>query len=466
MSNKKYGNGLFIFHRDLRIVDNVGLLHAHSQCSQLYTCFIFTPEQIGPSNTYRSLNAVAFMLECLEDLSHSIRQQGGTLLFLYGDSAKVVKQLISELQLDAVFFNEDYTPYAVARDARIAEVCKASNIETGSMADYYLQRPGAIYSAASRTAYKKFTPFYEAVVSKSVEKPARNINLKQLVSIRPNRINSHVSLDTMRKKIGFSKVSNRRVVVGGRANGVRLLINSVKIQAHYEKTRDYVALPTSKLSAHIKFGTVSIREVYHAFSAKYGGRCEFIRQLYWRDFFAHLLFAYPESIRGANYTNVRWTTSKKWVDLWKSGQTGFPIIDAGMRELEQTGYMHNRCRLIVANFFVKTLGLDWRIGEKHFAAHLTDYDVASNNGNWQNISSTGVYNQPYFRDVNPWIQGKKLDADCEYIKRWVPELANVENRVIHRWFDLYDQPENKGIYLKPMVDYREQKAEVLELYKK
>jgi len=274
-------------------------------------------------------------------------------------------------------------------------------------------------------------------------------------------------LDDMKKTV-FSRdsVSDKKIVVGGRSQGTKLLANALKTQSSYEKTRDFVALPTSRLSAHLKFGTISIREAYHAFAEKYGRKCEFIRQLYWRDFFAHLLFYYPDSITGANYKHLRWNMSKRWADAWKSGKTGFPMIDAGMRELEQTGYMHNRARLIAANFFSKTLGLDWKIGEMHYARNLTDYDVASNNGNWQTISSTGIYHQAYFRDVNPWIQSRKLDNDCVYIKRWVPELANVENRVIHNWFDYCDKPEYKGVYIKPIVDYREQKEQVLELYTK
>jgi deoxyribodipyrimidine photo-lyase len=167
------------------------------------------------------------------------------------------------------------------------------------------------------------------------------------------------------------------------------LKKALREQVKYGEMRDELSYSTSHLSAHLKFGTVSIRETYWAFADVYGKKCRFIAELYWRDFFAHILYAYPETLKGKYGEKMVWTDSVGWLNRWKSGKTGFPVVDAGMRELNQTGYMHNRSRMVVASFLVKTLGIDWRLGERYFAQTLTDYDVASNNGNWQNISSTG-----------------------------------------------------------------------------
>jgi deoxyribodipyrimidine photo-lyase len=165
------------------------------------------------------------------------------------------------------------------------------------------------------------------------------------------------------------------------------------------------------------------------------------------------------------YKSIHWSNSEKNFELWKKGKTGFPVVDAGMRQLNETGYMHNRCRMVVANFLIKTLLIDWRKGEQYFAQKLTDYDPASNNGNWQSISATGVDMKPYFRDMNPWIQSVKFDKNAEYIKKWVPELKDVEPRDIHKWYDSYSKPEYKNVYIKPIVDYDDQKKEMLKMYK-
>jgi deoxyribodipyrimidine photo-lyase len=272
--------------------------------------------------------------------------------------------------------------------------------------------PGTILSDSSREPFKNSRLFSDHVVSKPVLKPMITRELNKLATVRHHSIHHYMTLDDMKTLVFHNKTAaDGRIVLGGRTRGLKLLANALKTQAHYEKTRDFVALSTSHLSAHLKFGTISIRETYYAFAEKYGRKCEFIGQLYWCYFFAHLLFYYPDSIEGHTYKNLRWNKSKKcgWMlGNWEK-QVSLLLMQE-VRELEQTGYMHNRARLIAANFFSKTLGLNWKI-VIHFARHLTDYDVASNNGNWQTISSTGVYHQAYFRDVNPWIQTRKLDYD-------------------------------------------------------
>jgi deoxyribodipyrimidine photo-lyase len=250
------------------------------------------------------------------------------------------------------------------------------------------------------------------------------------------------------------------LVHGGRPYAIELLKMAVKTQSRYFSTRDQPAKPTSLLSASIKFGCVSIREVYATFKSNH----TFTRQLYWRDFYANILFSFPHVLGNAmkpNYQGIRWHHNTSWFKAWCKGQTGFPIVDAGMRQMNETGYMHNRVRLIVASFLVKTLLISWEYGEMYFARKLTDYDPASNNGNWQWIASTGADSQPYFRIFNPTEQGKKVDPDCEYIKTWIPELRGLSPREIHNWTTTQTGAVE---YPKPICDYRKQKEEAIKMY--
>ena len=220
---------------------------------------------------------------------------------------------------------------------------------------------------------------------------------------------------------------------------------------------------TSLLSAPIKFGCVSIREVYHTLKHN----TQLIRQLYWRDFYSQIMYHFPRVLGHAlkpNYDRIKWPQHEKWFEAWTQGKTGFPVVDAGMRQLVETGWLHNRGRLIVASFLVKTLMIDWRKGEKFFAQTLTDYDPANNNGNWEWIMGGGADSQPFFRIFNPWEQSKHFDPDAEYIKKWVPELREVDPKAIHHWDTEWSNYKNVG-YVKPICDYKTQKDAVLKLYK-
>jgi len=460
----EFQRGLFIFHRDFRIVDNVGLINASKKCEKLCVCFIFTPEQVGKANQFRSQNAIQFMIESLEDLSTEIHKQGGELLCFYGKQPTVVSKLIREHKIDAVFTNKDYTPYAINRDEEIAKICDKQGVHYEMFSDYYLFEPGTVLSGQgkSASAYKKYTPFYDAVIGKSVEKPDNKkiVNFAKL---------SGSSAITLKQAFGkFTKNNPDILVHGGRKSALDRIKSACKEQKHYDEERDFFINNTTFLSAYIKFGCVSIREVYHAFKECFGVRHGLIRELLWREFFAHVLFSYPDVVGQSyqpKYRHIKWNKSEAALERWEDGNTGFPIVDACMRQLNETGYMHNRGRMTVASFLVKTLLIDWRKGEKYFAQQLTDYDLASNNANWQGISGTGVDMKPYFRDMNPWIQAAKFDKNAEFIKKWVPELANVEPRDIHRWNTMFLDPKYKEIkYPKPMVDYDDQKRRMLDMY--
>lgn len=458
-----FENGLFIFHRDYRIQDNTGLNHALSNCRNLYCCFIFNPDQVGNQNDYRSTNAIQFMIESLEDLSMEIESKGGKLITCYGEHVKIVDMLIKTLNIHALFFNKDYTPYALSRQKMTGDLCSKLNIPLfACLGDYYLHEPGSITTGQSN-GFKKYTPFYNAVVNKMVRPPSNKRNIR--ISSPSSSIPHTLTLSDAKER--FVGNENEHILVnGGRTQGLLRLKNAVKTQEHYESNRDTLTYNTTFLSAYIKFGCVSIREVYHTFANAFGNKSGIIRELIWRDFFAHVLFHYPEVMNQSyqpRYRSLNWRTSKKDFEAWKSGNTGFPVVDAGMRQLNETGYMHNRVRMIVASFLIKVLLIDWRLGEKYFAQKLTDYDIASNNGNWQGISGTGVDMKPYFRDMNPWIQSSKFDKNAEYIKKWIPELEQVSPNDIHQWFQKYTNYPDIS-YPKPMVDYYEQKKKMLDMY--
>ena len=451
-----FDKGLFIFHRDLRIHDNIGLITASEQCKELFVCFVFTPEQVGKSNHYRSNNAIQFMIESLEDLEKDVKSQGGELGIFYGKQLKIIDEYIKTKQIGAVFYNKDYTPYAVERDTATREHCKKRGIECIESADYYLHEPGTVLTGG-KTAYKKFTPFYDSVKTKKVLSPSN----KKVNIMKGSLSTNNYSLETAMKT--FVKKKNENLLCnGGRKLGLESMRKGVREQSHYDNMRNELSYQTSHLSAYIKFGCISIREVYHAFHSN----TEYIRQLFWRDFFAHVLYSYPEVLgKSYHYRGITWRKSQRDFELWCHGETGFPIVDAGMRELNATGYMHNRTRMAVATFLVKTLLIDWRWGEQYFATQLVDYDIASNNGNWQGISSTGVDLKPYFKDMNPWTQSAKFDKNAEYIKKWIPELKDVDAKDIHKWFSACEDAKYKQIrYPHPMVDLEEQKKKMMKLY--
>ena len=453
----KYENGLFIFRRDFRVIDNVGLNLANSICKRIYPVFIFTPEQVTGANKFKSDNAVQFMIESLQDLSSQISKMGGHLMCFYGHNNSIVSNLIKELDINVVCFNADYSPYAIQREMGIIQLCDKMGVAVEYGHDYYLHPPGTIVNGQGNP-YQKFTPFYNASIRKKVDSPA---SLRKIHFYSTSKhLQNSISLDDALNR--FTKINPNILVHGGRGNAISQMRQAAKNIKNYPRTHNDLSHSTSELSAYIKFGCVSIREVYKTFRSKH----DFIRQLFWRDFYANILYSFPHVLGSAmkpNYNKVRWHHNSNWFKKWCDGETGYPVVDAGMRQMNQTGYMHNRARLIVSSFLVKTLLISWEEGEKYFAQKLVDYDPASNNGNWQWTSGSGADSQPYFRIFNPWEQGKNYDPDCEYIKKWVPELKDVPNKDILNWEDKYS--EYKDIkYPKPIVDYKKQKELALKMY--
>lgn len=447
-----FERALFVFRRDLRLQDNTGLIHALENAKEVVCIFVFTPEQLD-NNPYRSDSCVQFMLESLEDLEEELAKKGGRLFYFFDSQEKAVAACIKKFAVDLVVVNRDYTPYSLHRDKKIAKVCQDASIAFHSCDDLLLHKPDALLKS-NGDPYTVFTPFYRHASKLHVEVPKRNLHANYVE-------------DGKDQAVLFKKILpiRRSLQKGGRREALKILGNLGRF-SHYLVDRDFPSQSaTTHLSPHLKFTTVSAREVYHKIKDNFNRGHPLIRSLYWRDFFTLIGLHFPRVFEGAfheKFDNLHWDSHSPHFKKWCEGKTGFPIVDAGMRELLQTGNMHNRVRMIVASFLVKDLHIHWQKGEKFFAQHLIDYDPAVNNGNWQWVASTGCDAQPYFRIFNPWLQQAKFDPHCEYIKKWVPELEGLDAKVIHRW---YTQEKTTG-YPLPIVDHSVEAKKALADYKR
>lgn len=433
---------VFIFRRDLRLDDNTGLINALSSSRKVIPLFVF--DKVQRNHDYFSANAFEFMVNSLIELKDLLKARGSDLLVLEGDVVDVLNSLKESVDFDAVFLNKDYTPFSLRRDFLIKDFCDKSGVVFRDFDDYLINPPGAVLNQQGEP-YKVFTPFYKASLMVDVLKPVANKFSNYFCP----------SVEQVVLEGFLLSVSSRNpsLFVRGGSREARSLLFDLKNKEDYASSKDFVFLDaTSRLSAHLKFGTVSIREAYWFVNDNFFFGHALISEFYWRDFFTHVAFFFPRVFKGAfreKYDGIVWWGSMDYLDSWKQGMTGFPIVDAAMRQLNETGWMHGRARMVVASFLVKNLGISWREGEKYFAQKLVDYDPCVNNGNWQWCASTGCDAQPYFRIFNPWSQQLKFDPDCIYIKRWVPELRGLDKSVIHNVF-LHDL-EN---YPSPIVDHK------------
>ncbi|MFI3189107.1 deoxyribodipyrimidine photolyase [Crenothrix sp. D3] len=446
-----YNTTLFIFRRDLRLIDNSALNAALRSSKQVIASFIFDERQIKP-HSYQSKPALHFMLQSLADLAEQFEGINSNLALFQGLPAQVIEQLYQQQNIQAVFINRDYTPFSRQRDAEIAHVCQRLNIALHVMPDALLTEPEqAVKNDGS--AYKVFTAFYNNARRFPVALP------QALVEGRFLTVNSTTTLVD-----AVSENSVTTSIQGGRTAALTKLGVLDKC-ADYAATRDFPALQsTSQLSAHLKFGTVSVREVFYATTQCLGAEHPLLRQLYWRDFLTHIAYHFPSVFGHAfidKFDRFAWDNNQDYFHAWAEGKTGFPIVDAGMRELNATGGMHNRVRMIVASFLIKDLRISWRWGERYFAQHLVDYDPCLNNGNWQWAASTGCDSQPYFRIFNPWLQQQKFDANGDYIYRWLPELRAVPIKIIHQWDTKY----YGDFYPRPIINHSEEVAITKQRFK-
>ena len=447
---------LFIFRRDLRLTDNTALNRALETGLEVLPVFILDPRQLE-DHPYRSTSGLEFMFNSLRELDDELRKLGSRLYLFEGVAEEVVGRLMKGAGLLQVFFNRDYTPFARNRDRRIEQAVRGAGGETHQYGDALLHEPEEVRSGAG-TPYTVFTPFRKRCAQMEVRAPVALARGRFVQGEVPGAL----EIEALRRIWPRENPSLR--VRGGRREALAVL-KRIGGFTRYKEERDLPAIDgTTGLSASNKFGCLSVRELYHGVRAVHGAEHTLLSELHWRDFFTHIAFHFPHVFKGAfrpEYDRVAWHEHPERLAAWQKGLTGFPIVDAGMRELATTGFMHNRVRMIVASFLTKDLHISWREGERWFARNLVDYDPAVNNGNWQWASSSGCDAQPYFRIFNPWLQQTRFDPECEYIKRWVPELKALSPARLHKLAD--DAAAIPG-YPRPIIDHAEEKLVTEELY--
>lgn len=456
---------IFIHHKDLRYQDNTTLNLMSKELKDIIPIFIFPPEQIdSKKNKYFSHNFVQFMCESLIELKKDYLKKNGKLNFYKGDTLDVLKDIHKKYKIENIGFNVDYSPYAKKRDISIINWAKKENINIYNEEDILLQNllEGDTKSKNSGDPYKVFTPFMKYLRSTY---DVRNISKKKPSLINKSIITKY-SINDKDLKLFYQQNDNLNVKSGRHEAKKKLKL--IKKQQEYDEMRNCLTYKTTHLSAYTNLGLLSIREIYHYCLEKLGKDNGIINELYWRDFYYNIIYFYPQVVGNSfkeKYDNIKWRNDKKEFKLWCEGKTGFPIVDACMRQMNTIGYMHNRGRMIVASFLTKDLLIDWRWGEKYFATQLQDYSISANNGGWQWTAGTGTDSQPYFRIFNPWSQSKSYDPNCEYIKKWIPELENVNNKDIHEWDKKYKDYKNIK-YPEPIVDHKKERLNTLKVYKK
>ncbi len=454
-----YTTSLFLFRRDLRLVDNTALIEAGKQSQEVIPAFIIDPRQTEP-HPYRSESGLLFLYHSLLELDESLKEKNSHLFVWRGKAEETLESILKETKAEALFINADYTPFSRARDEKIERLCKKYGVTFHTYHDALLHAPGTILKDDGKP-YTVYTPFMRKSRTAPVLLPMKQNN----VHYRKESYQSETELSSLKEMLPGTFPQLR--VKGGRKEGLKRLREATALTT-YAETRNIPSVHgTSLLSAHHKFGTISIRESYAGITEALGVTHTLINELYWRDFFTHIAFFFPQVFGHSfhkEYDKLHWSKNTTHLEAWKKGETGFPIVDAGMRELNATGYIHNRVRMVTASFLVKDLHIDWREGEKYFAQKLVDYDPAVNNGNWQWAASTGCDAQPHFRIFNPWLQQKTYDPDCVYIKTWVPELEALSIKEIHEWY--------KGktlfvstAYTAPIVDHGVESKKAKAMYK-
>ncbi len=423
---------IFWFRRDLRLNDNIGLHYALQDGKAVLPIFIFD-KKILDKLADKDDARVNFLHDRITEISKQLHRYGSSLHVFYGNPREVFEQLITEYQIDGVYTNRDYEPYAKERDSEIDAFLKIKNIGFYTFKDQVIFEKSEILTDAG-DFYKVFTPFKRKWIQAFEESNISSLGLPKpqapFFQTDPFEVPSLAQM-------GFSPSSI----------SIPSAVVDESIIAQYDQTRDYPAKKgTTRMGIHLRFGTISVRELAlkaHKLNETY------LSELIWREFYMMILYHNPQVVNNAfkpQYDQIPWRDSEEDFHKWCEGKTGYPIVDAGMRELNQTGYMHNRVRMVVASFLTKHLLIDWRWGEAYFAKKLLDFELASNNGGWQWAAGTGTDAQPYFRVFNPSSQTDKFDKELKYIKKWVPEYGTSK-------------------YPKPMVEHKFARQRAIDTYK-
>ena len=410
------------FRRDLRLSDQAALFYALKEHKNIQPIFIFDPQILQALDNPQD-RRVQFIHETLEALKAELKILGSDMWVEYGKPRDVFEKIFQDQSVEAVYCNHDYEPQALLRDQEIEKLCYQKNVIFKSFKDQVIFEKNEVLTDAGKN-YTVFTPYKKKWLSLLTDQHLANyptekffVNLNQVIKVQ-----DLIPLEQM----GFHKqdfVFPKRII-------------DLKILKTYAEKRDFPALAsTSLLGLHLRFGTVSVRKLAQIAQKQSD---VWLSELIWREFFMQILFHYPHVVQSSfrpQYEKVEWRYVPEELEKWKQGQTGYPIVDAGMRELNQTGHMHNRVRMVVGSFLTKHLMHHWLHGERYFARQLLDFDLSANNGNWQWCAGTGCDAAPYFRVFNPESQTEKFDPNYEYIKKWVPEFGTAR-------------------YVKPMVEHK------------
>lgn len=463
--------GLVWFRRDLRLHDHAALASATKSCDQVHCIFNFDPQILSKLED-KSDSRVQFIHDSLVEIQRQLTPLKASIEICYGKPEQEILRYAKDNEIHDLFVNRDYEPKAKTRDEAVQKILAQHKINFHSFKD------SVVYEARRTlkddgTPYKVFTPYMKRWLTLLAEDGFEVQNYKCDLSKLVKTKNSIASKDWM-KEIGF--VPSTPYLKAGTEAAIKQLDAFKRKISAYTKMRDYPAADgTSMMSVYIRHGNISVRDLVRAAqSGSSDGHHKWLSEVIWREFYQYILDQFPQVEKQAfrpAYDQIKWRGGKKELEAWKNGETGFPIIDAGMRCLKATGTMPNRLRMVTASFLCKTLLVDWRQGETWFAAKLLDFDLAANNGGWQWCASSGVDAQPYFRIFNPYSQSQKFDPDGVFIKTWCPELSNLDEKAIHAPHEMLPMEQQLAgciigeEYPVPVVDYSKKRVEALAMYK-
>lgn len=485
--SREFTRGLVWFRRDLRVEDHAALHYALKHCKQVWCVFVFDREILDPllDRGLKADRRVEFIHKSLEPLRQALADAGGGLIVLDDRARDAIPKLAAELDAQAVFTNHDYEPAANDRDAAVRQALSADSRVLLTFKDQVVFEADEILTGQGQP-FSVFTPYKNAWL-KALQpfdvRPYPVDKYRQALATVPARYRT--ALPTL-ESLGFAPSNLPDIAMPTGADGAQALFDEFRNRiGEYGQRRDYPALRgPSYLSVHLRFGTISIRtlvraahEIVQQGGPASTGAAVWLSELVWRDFYFMILHHHPRVADGKSYhpeyDALRWVdtrTGNEYFDAWCHARTGYPLVDAAMLQINQSGYMHNRLRMVTASFLVKDLGVDWRRGEQYFADQLNDFDFSANNGGWQWAASTGCDAQPYFRIFNPVTQSEKFDPQGRFIRKYLPVLANLPDKYIHApWTAPDDVLAAAGVklgdnYPQPVVQHKVARMEALERY--
>ncbi|WP_211444839.1 cryptochrome/photolyase family protein [Collimonas humicola] len=484
----QFEKSLVWFRRDLRVFDHAALHHALKTSRAVFCAFVFDTDILQPllDAGLTADRRVEFIRDSIVELDRELRKLGGSLIVRHGAAADEVPALAAQLGVDAVFSNHDYEPQARQRDAKIASILAAAGRSWHSFKDQVIFEQDEILTLSGRP-FSVFTPYKNAWMKRlaAADGPffLKPYPIEKYAARLASPAPEHGMIPGL-AELGFQETNLHALkITPGMSGAASLLEDFLQRIGRYEDARNFPAVKgPSYLSVHLRFGTISIRTLARAAyqilhqGAAASGAAVWLSELVWRDFYFMILYHHPHVAQRAfkpDYDAIPWESGQHAQALflaWCAGRTGYPLVDAAMLQLKQSGYMHNRLRMLVASFLIKDLGVDWRWGERYFAEQLNDFDLAANNGGWQWAASSGCDAQPYFRIFNPITQSEKFDAEGKFIRLYLPQLAALGNRHIHApWLAPAKDLQDAGIrlgenYPLPLVQHDEARKLTLQRY--